>query len=256
MAIVAAPGNLIPVREQADPLAAVYTGGEAGATALACPDDGSSISFGELAERVDTLARALRGLGVDRSDRVALALPNGPEIVELLLAVTALGAAAAPLNPAYTPDELTFYLEDLEPRLLLLPEGELEAARTAAARLSVRIADIRSDDGRTVVASSARPAAYEPGAPGRRRDSPAHERHDEPAQAGAAAATQSRRFRALDGGPLPAVGRRRLLRRHAALPRTRSRCLDVRSSARRRDGRRAQTAGTAAASGSTWASTA
>jgi acyl-CoA synthetase (AMP-forming)/AMP-acid ligase II len=153
------------VSEQAEPLAAVVRAGEAGATALACPDDGSSISFGELAERADTLARALRGLGVERGDRVALALPNGPEIVELLFAVTALGAAAAPLNPAYTPDELTFYLEDLGPRLLLLPEGELEAARTAAARLSVPIADVGSDDARTVLGSSAPPAAYDPGAP-------------------------------------------------------------------------------------------
>jgi len=147
-----------------EPLAAVFSAGEAAAAALVCPDDGSSIAFGELAERVDSLARALRGLGVERGDRVAMALPNGPEIVELLLAVTALGAAAAPLNPAYTPDELTFYLEDLAPRLLLLPEGELEAARTAAGRLSLSVSDVHSEEGRTVV-SSATPAAYEPGGP-------------------------------------------------------------------------------------------
>jgi acyl-CoA synthetase (AMP-forming)/AMP-acid ligase II len=153
------------VNAHVEPLAAVYASGEAGSAALACPDDGSSISFGQLAERVDTLARTLQGLGVERGDRVALALPNGPEIVEVLLAITALGAGATPLNPAYTADELSFYLGDLAPRLLLVPGGELEVARAAAGRLSVPIADVRAEEGRTVVVSTGPRNGYEPGGP-------------------------------------------------------------------------------------------
>jgi acyl-CoA synthetase (AMP-forming)/AMP-acid ligase II len=148
-----------------EPLAAVYSAGAAHARALVCPDDGTAVSFEELAQRADALAAGLRGLGVERGARVALALGNGPEIVELLFAVTALGAAAAPLNPAYTTDELAFYLEDLAPRLLLLPEGELAAARTAAGRLDIPVADVRGGDGRTVIARAAAAAAYEPGGP-------------------------------------------------------------------------------------------
>lgn len=49
--------------------------------------------------------------------------PKRAEIIELLLAITAIGAAAAPLNPAYTHDEFAFCLEDLSPRLLLLPQA-------------------------------------------------------------------------------------------------------------------------------------
>ncbi len=75
------------------------------------------------------LAGQLAALGVGRGDRVALVAPNGPEIVQLILAITALGAAAAPLNPAYTADEYAFYLGDLAPRLLLAPVGEFAAAR-------------------------------------------------------------------------------------------------------------------------------
>jgi acyl-CoA synthetase (AMP-forming)/AMP-acid ligase II len=60
-------------------------------------------------------------------------MPNGPEVVQLLLAIATLGAAAAPLNPAYTLNEFVFYLGDVEPRLLVLPAGELAAARAAAA---------------------------------------------------------------------------------------------------------------------------
>ena len=52
-------------------------------------------------------------------------------------------AAAAPLNPAYTTSEFKFYLEDIQPRLLLLPAGELAGARAAVAELD---ADIRVVD--------------------------------------------------------------------------------------------------------------
>jgi acyl-CoA synthetase (AMP-forming)/AMP-acid ligase II len=146
-----------------EPLAAVWSSGDPSRTALVSPDDGVAISFEQLAARVDELAGRLAALGVERGDRVALALPNGPEIVELLLAVTALGAAAAPLNPAYTAGEVAFYLEDLAPRLLLLPEGELASAREAAG--SVAVADVSNADGRTVVSGAASPPAYEPGGP-------------------------------------------------------------------------------------------
>jgi acyl-CoA synthetase (AMP-forming)/AMP-acid ligase II len=53
-----------------------------------------------------------------------------------LLALARLGAAAAPLNAAYTPAELRFYLEDIHPKLLLLPKGGVAAAREAASDLT------------------------------------------------------------------------------------------------------------------------
>ena len=68
-----------------------------------------------------------------RGDRVALTLPNGPDFVLLLLAITALGAAAAPLNPAYTQAEFDFFLTDIAPRLFLIPASRPAAATDAAA---------------------------------------------------------------------------------------------------------------------------
>jgi acyl-CoA synthetase (AMP-forming)/AMP-acid ligase II len=115
-------------------LSALFTGGpEKQATALISPEDGHAITFASLEREVFRLAGQLRAIGVERGDRVALVLPNGPEFVQILLAITTLGAAAAPLNPAYTADEHAFYLGDLEPRLLLVPAGEMQAAREAAA---------------------------------------------------------------------------------------------------------------------------
>ncbi|HEX5251856.1 MAG TPA: AMP-binding protein, partial [Gaiellales bacterium] len=91
--------------------------------ALVCPDDGERVTHTELRERAIAIAARLRAAGVERGGSVAIVLPNGPEIVEMLLGVAAAGAAAAPLNPAYTEPEYRFYLEDLAPQLLVVGAG-------------------------------------------------------------------------------------------------------------------------------------
>jgi acyl-CoA synthetase (AMP-forming)/AMP-acid ligase II len=115
-----------------DDLTSVLAAGRPGDCALITADEGERTTYSALAARVETLAGRLAGLGVERGSRVALALPNGPEIVELLLAIMFVGAAAAPLNPAYKRDEFAFYLDDIDPRLLVLPAGRIEPAREAA----------------------------------------------------------------------------------------------------------------------------
>jgi acyl-CoA synthetase (AMP-forming)/AMP-acid ligase II len=116
----------------AEPLTALLEHDDATRPALIVPDTGQVLTYAQLATRVETLAQRLAGLGVRRGDRVALALPNGPDIVLLLLAITALGAAAAPLNPAYTESEFGFFLADIAPRLMLIPASGAAAARAAA----------------------------------------------------------------------------------------------------------------------------
>ena len=114
-------------------LSALFTSGvEKESVALVSPEDGQAITFAALERSVLQLAGRLSVVGVERGDRVAVVLPNGPEFVQILLAITTLGAAAAPLNPAYTADEYSFYLRDLQPRLLLVSAGELQVARQAA----------------------------------------------------------------------------------------------------------------------------
>jgi acyl-CoA synthetase (AMP-forming)/AMP-acid ligase II len=100
--------------------------------ALHAPDDGTTVTHAQLVAAADEIAAALAAAGVGRGDRVAVVLPNGPEIVAMLFATAALGAAMAPLNPAYTEAEYRFFLDDLDPRLLLVGAGAAPAARAAA----------------------------------------------------------------------------------------------------------------------------
>jgi acyl-CoA synthetase (AMP-forming)/AMP-acid ligase II len=121
-------------------------------TALIEPDAGRRVSFGELRGEVHELAAKLAGAGVARGDTIALILPDGPLFVRFLLATTALGAAAAPLNPAYTTEEFRFYLEDLAPRFVLTTTGDAAAARRAADDEG-RLLDVDGDDFAAVRAS-------------------------------------------------------------------------------------------------------
>jgi acyl-CoA synthetase (AMP-forming)/AMP-acid ligase II len=147
------------VTEQPDEtLASLFASG--GASAIVCAEDGARTSHERLAEEVDAIARRLAAHGVARGDRVALVIPEGPTLVPLLLGVTALGAAAAPLNPAYTRDEFAFYFEDLEPAALILPEGEIAPARAAVGE-SMRVLEARGAD----LVATKQAAGYEPAQP-------------------------------------------------------------------------------------------
>ena len=149
-----------------EPLTALLRAGQPDRTALIVPDTGQTISYAQAADRVETLARRLADLGARRGDRVAFALPNGPDVVLLLLAVTALGAAAAPLNPAYTEAEFSFHLTDIAPRLTLIPAGAGVACSAAAASADTTLLTVTATaDGPPELVADARRAPGEHTAP-------------------------------------------------------------------------------------------
>src|SRR5215217_4948978 len=106
--------------------------GASGHDALVTAETGDALSYERLHDAVTSLAGRLASLGIGRGSRVALVVPDGPDFLHLLLALVALGATAAPLNPGYKRDEYAFYLDDLDPELLVLLAGGGEAVREAA----------------------------------------------------------------------------------------------------------------------------
>jgi acyl-CoA synthetase (AMP-forming)/AMP-acid ligase II len=113
--------------------------------AIAVSGDGPVVTYDQLRQQVDSLAAQLNQLGLGRGDRIAMALPNGLEMIVSFLAASAVGAAA-PLNPAYRLDEFKFYLEDTGARALILPPTGSDEAREAAGDQTLIIeADIDGD---------------------------------------------------------------------------------------------------------------
>jgi acyl-CoA synthetase (AMP-forming)/AMP-acid ligase II len=130
-----------------EPLSALLRVGKPSTQAFVVPY-GESLTYEQAADRIDALAGSLAGAGVRRGDRVALALPGIPDFVLLVLAIARLGAAAAPLNPAYTERELTFFLHDIGCRVLLIPASRPAAAEAAAKATATAVLTVEAADAR------------------------------------------------------------------------------------------------------------
>ncbi|MCW5978751.1 MAG: amino acid adenylation domain-containing protein [Bryobacteraceae bacterium] len=99
------------------------------------------LTSGRLLSHVDEVAQALRAHGIARNDRVAMALPSGPEAAVATIAV-ACAATCAPLNPACRQGEFEFSLTDLNAKALFAPEGSASPAVAAARSLRVPVIEV------------------------------------------------------------------------------------------------------------------
>lgn len=87
---------------------------------LAVVSDEGSYSYSEFASRVRRLAHGLRGLGVQRGDRVGWLGPNHPAFLESLFASARLGAVLAPVNHRVDKVAVGRVIEDSAPRVVVV----------------------------------------------------------------------------------------------------------------------------------------
>ncbi len=81
--------------------------------------DGRRLTYADTFALSGRLANALRAHGVAVGDRVAVQVAKCPEALILYLACLRAGAIYLPLNPAYTPSEVAYFIEDAEPTLIV-----------------------------------------------------------------------------------------------------------------------------------------
>jgi fatty-acyl-CoA synthase len=135
-------------RTELSPVSFLRRAAEVHADAPALVHGVRRLSYRELNERVTRLTSALRGLGVDHGDRVAVLAPNTPAMVEAHFAVPATGALLVCVNIRQSPDEVARLLEHAEPRVILVDveyEDLLSSFDTASVDL-IRIADSGAPD--------------------------------------------------------------------------------------------------------------
>jgi acyl-CoA synthetase (AMP-forming)/AMP-acid ligase II/acyl carrier protein len=111
-----------------------------GAPAILAPGR-APLTYGSLYQHVDGMGSALRAMGLGRHDRIAVVLPNGPELAVAILTVEA-NAVCAPLNPAYGAEELERYFVDLQPRAVIVQPGMNSPVRRAALSRGVRVIEL------------------------------------------------------------------------------------------------------------------
>ncbi|MEV7463438.1 amino acid adenylation domain-containing protein [Streptomyces rubiginosohelvolus] len=90
-----------------------------GAPALIAGD--AEWSYADLAARVTAVAGRLRDLGAGPERLIAVALPRSADLVAVLLAVSATGAAYVPVDPDFPADRVAYLLEDSDPLLVIRP---------------------------------------------------------------------------------------------------------------------------------------
>ncbi|MGZ4772696.1 MAG: AMP-binding protein [Ilumatobacteraceae bacterium] len=91
--------------------------------ALVVPFQGVRLTYAQLAEQVDRVARGLLGLGLDKGDRLGMWSPNNAEWVYLQFAAAKAGVILVNINPAYQTEELRFALAQSGCRALVSATG-------------------------------------------------------------------------------------------------------------------------------------
>jgi acyl-CoA synthetase (AMP-forming)/AMP-acid ligase II/acyl carrier protein len=99
------------------------------------------MTYGMLWIQANDIVRGLRSIGVGRTDRVAVVLPDGPEAAVAMITIAA-GAVCVPLNPGFTEDEYQRYFGELHLTALLTRADLNSASRRVAHTLGIPVIDL------------------------------------------------------------------------------------------------------------------
>ena len=107
-------------------------------------ENGEIVRYYDLLDEVNRIARHLVSLSVNVGDRVVVQASKSTEMVALYLATLQVGAIFVPLNSAYTPSEVEYFLTDADCKLFV--EDPVEFSRKAATCEPLRESEPRSPD--------------------------------------------------------------------------------------------------------------
>ncbi|HKJ54461.1 MAG TPA: AMP-binding protein, partial [Nitriliruptoraceae bacterium] len=87
------------------------------------PDDRRDITYAELLDEVGRAANALRQLGVERGDRVAIYMPMIPELPVIMLACARIGAPHSVVFAGFSAQALRDRINDAECKVVVTADG-------------------------------------------------------------------------------------------------------------------------------------
>ena len=121
-------------------IARLLEAGGGDAPAIGAPGR-TPLSFAGLRRHVADVRALLNQAGLGRGARVAIVLPNGPEMASAFIAMAA-SASTAPLNPAYRAEEFDFYLSDLGAKALVVEAGTDSPALAVARERGIAVLEL------------------------------------------------------------------------------------------------------------------
>lgn len=107
--------------------------------------NGMVITHGEYLALAGQYAHVLAGLGVKPGDRVAVQIGKSPQALAVYAACVQAGIIFLPLNTAYTPDEVSYFVENSGARVLLCDGKRAEALKTVAQATGATLETMNND---------------------------------------------------------------------------------------------------------------
>ncbi|WP_300512877.1 malonyl-CoA synthase [Aliiroseovarius sp.] len=99
--------------------------------------DGATVRYADFWKNAERMAAVLVAAGVTPGDRVAVQAPKTVAMLELYVGCVLAGGVFLPLNTAYTPAEVAYFLGDARPRVLVCDPEKLEALTPIAVEAGV-----------------------------------------------------------------------------------------------------------------------
>src|SRR5690606_33141379 len=100
---------------------------------------GHDLSYAELHDLSDRFATLLLDQGVQPGDRVAVFMPNCPQLHLVFYGILKAGAVHAPVSPMATPTELAYQLQDCGASVMVCFDQLLPVVRQAASDTQLRV---------------------------------------------------------------------------------------------------------------------
>lgn len=101
------------------------------------------LTYSALWEQAQRVAGSLRALGFASTTRVAVVMPNGPEMAVAFLGV-AMCSTCVPLNPGSRESEFKFYLDDIGAQALIVGKDDPSPARACAREMGLKVIEIEA----------------------------------------------------------------------------------------------------------------
>ena len=100
-------------------------------------ENGERFSYADLERQTAYLAAFLTGAGVARGERVAVQVEKTPQALFLYLACLRAGLVYLPLNSAYQENEISYFLQNAQPKVVVAQPASIPWLTPLAARLNI-----------------------------------------------------------------------------------------------------------------------
>lgn len=126
-------------------------------TFLFTPD--TEISFAEFTALTNRLANVLVKNGLTPGDRVAVQADKSAMQLALYAATIKAGGVFLPLNTAYTPHEIDYFINDAKPSLIVVGDKTVDDITASADAISCRIMTLNGDETGTIADAAGKEAS-------------------------------------------------------------------------------------------------